>query len=92
MKKILAACLLASLSFAASAGPRIEHWVAPSGARVYFVETRVLPLLDVQVDFGAGSAYSPPGKAGSPASTPRRRLCLSATTEASRCSSCWWSL
>lgn len=64
MKRILAALLLASLSFAATAGPRIEHWVAPSGARVYFVETQALPLLDIQVDFGAGSAYSPSGKAG----------------------------
>ncbi|MDR1367322.1 MAG: hypothetical protein LBJ76_01210, partial [Candidatus Accumulibacter sp.] len=25
----------------------IAHWVAPSGARVFFVETRKLPILDV---------------------------------------------
>ena len=52
------------LSFAAQAGVKIEHWVAPSGARVYFVETHALPILDVQVDFAAGSAFDPPGKSG----------------------------
>ena len=64
MKKLLATLLLISAAVGANAGPRIDHWVAPSGARVYFVETRALPILDVQIDFAAGSAYSPPGKAG----------------------------
>ena len=48
----------------ATAAPRIEHWVAPSGARVYFVENRALPILDVQVDFTAGSASDPADKPG----------------------------
>lgn len=52
------------LSGAAEAGPAIEHWVAPSGARVYFVESRALPMLDVQVDFPAGKANDPAGKSG----------------------------
>jgi zinc protease len=67
MKKIttlIAAFGAVLFSLSASAGVRIEHWVAPSGARVYFVETRVLPILDVQIDFSAGSAYEPAGKAG----------------------------
>jgi zinc protease len=46
------------------AGAKIEHWVSPSGARVYFVESRVLPMLDVQVDFAAGSMFDPAGKSG----------------------------
>jgi zinc protease len=29
------------------AAPKIEHWLAPSGARVFFVENRDLPMLDV---------------------------------------------
>jgi len=62
--KFLLAALAVALSFAAEAGVKIEHWVAPSGARVYFVETHDLPILDVEVDFSAGSAYDPPGKAG----------------------------
>jgi zinc protease len=48
----------------ALAGVKIEHWTAPSGAKVYFVETRVLPILDVQIDFSAGGAYVPAAKAG----------------------------
>ncbi|MBI5784526.1 MAG: insulinase family protein [Rhodocyclales bacterium] len=62
--RILLAALVMALSAAAHAGVKIEHWVAPSGARVYFVETHDLPILDVEVDFSAGSAYDPPGKAG----------------------------
>lgn len=62
--RILLAVLAMALSLAAQAGVKIEHWVAPSGARVYFVETHDLPILDVEVDFSAGSAYDPPGKAG----------------------------
>jgi zinc protease len=48
----------------AAAGPAIEHWQAPSGARVFFVENHTLPIVDVQVDLAAGTAYDPPGKAG----------------------------
>lgn len=55
---------LGLLAQAAFAGPRIDHWVAPSGARVYFVENHDLPIIDVEVDFAAGSAYDPPGKQG----------------------------
>ena len=58
---ILLACLASSLALA---GVKIEHWVAPSGARVFFVETRVLPILDVQIDFAAGGAFVAAGKAG----------------------------
>ncbi len=54
----------ASLPLAVEAGPRIDTWTAPSGARVLFVESHVLPVVDVQVDFAAGSAYAPAGKAG----------------------------
>ena len=48
----------------AQAGVNIEHWIASSGARVFFVENHNLPILDVNVDFAAGTAYDPPGKAG----------------------------
>ncbi|HTY04387.1 MAG TPA: pitrilysin family protein [Rhodocyclaceae bacterium] len=62
--RMLVAALAMALSFAAEAGVKIEQWHAPSGAKVVFVETHVLPILDVEVDFSAGSAYDPPGKAG----------------------------
>jgi zinc protease len=61
--RILFFCL-ALLSGLAQAGVQIQHWVAPSGAKVYFVESRGLPILDVQIDFPAGGARDPADKAG----------------------------
>lgn len=34
----------------------IQHWLTSSGVRVYFVENRELPILDISIDFGAGSS------------------------------------
>jgi zinc protease len=42
----------------------IQHWTTAAGAKVYFVESRGLPMLDVSVDFPAGSAYDSAEKAG----------------------------
>lgn len=42
----------------------IHHWQAESGAHVYFVESRSIPVIDVSVEFRAGSAYDPAGKSG----------------------------
>ena len=62
-KPVALLCLFLA-SHLALATPRIEHWLAPSGARVYFVENHDLPMLDVQVDFAAGTAYDQPVKSG----------------------------
>lgn len=48
----------------ASAGVAIEQWTTTTGARVFYVATHNLPMLDLRVDFPAGSLYDPPGKAG----------------------------
>lgn len=67
MKKlifVLLALTAALTTPAAHAGIKIAHWVAASGAKVYFVETHDLPMLDIQIDFPAGSAFDPAGKAG----------------------------
>lgn len=67
MIRMFVAALVAAFSLAAHtahAGVKIEHWVASSGARVYFVETHVLPIVDLSVDFSAGGAYDPAAKAG----------------------------
>lgn len=48
----------------AFATPRIQHWQAPSGARVYFVEDHGLPMLDVAVTFPAGSGFDVADKMG----------------------------
>ncbi|MDP3638935.1 MAG: insulinase family protein [Azonexus sp.] len=62
LKTLLTAALTLLLTQTALAGVKIEHWVSPTGTRVYFVESRVLPMLDVQVDFAAGSMFDPAGK------------------------------
>jgi zinc protease len=69
MKQLLTAVIAVLATHSAIAGVKIENWVSPGGARVFFVESRVLPMLDVQVDFAAGSMFDPPGKSGTAALT-----------------------
>lgn len=57
MKKMLFGMFCLLTATMAEAGVNIEHWTTPSGARVYFVASRSLPMLDLQIDFSAGSAY-----------------------------------
>lgn len=64
MKTLFFALLCFCLSGLASAGVKIEHWTTANGARVYFVATEALPILDVQIDIPAGSAHDPAGKSG----------------------------
>ena len=68
--KIIATCARALCAtglfvhyFAVAAIP-IEHWTQPSGAKVYLVESPAIAMLDVQIDFDAGSRRDPVGKAG----------------------------
>ena len=49
---------------AAVAALPIEHWQTAGGAQVYFVQSRDLPMLDVSVDFPAGSSRDTPDKSG----------------------------
>jgi zinc protease len=55
---------LSCLATTANATPRIQHWQAASGAQVYFVEDHDLPMLDVAVDFAAGSGFDDAAKPG----------------------------
>jgi zinc protease len=48
----------------AEARVKIDHWIAVSGARVNFVESHALPIVDVAVEFAAGSAYDSGQQAG----------------------------
>lgn len=59
---VLAAC-------PASALPTIEAWTTPAGARVYFVENHDLPIVDVSVDFPAGSSFDTRDQSGAAALT-----------------------
>ncbi|MGB4466461.1 MAG: pitrilysin family protein [Azovibrio sp.] len=63
LKRIFFLALLA-LGGTVQAGVAIEHWQSPVGTRVYFVHSPALPILDVQLDFAAGSMFDPPGKEG----------------------------
>lgn len=63
IKRFLAV-LLCMLPLTVQAAVTIQHWRTPEGARVYFVESRELPMLDVAVSFPAGSARDPAAKSG----------------------------
>ena len=63
IKRFVCALLL-SLPLSAQAALTIQNWQTPQGARVYFVESHELPMLDISVDFPGGSARDPAGKAG----------------------------
>jgi len=56
--------LLMLLSPIASAALPIEHWTTARGTRVYFVRADSIPMLDVNIDFDAGSRHDPAGKDG----------------------------
>lgn len=64
-KHIAYAALFAWLAaMPAWAGLDIQHWSTPQGARVYFVANHDLPMLDLSVDFDAGSARDTPEQSG----------------------------
>ena len=46
------------------AGIPIEHWTQASGAQIYLVQSHGIPMLDVQIDFDAGSRRDPADQAG----------------------------
>jgi len=48
----------------AQAGVTIQRWQTAQGTQVLFVESHEIPMLDVAVDFPAGSGYDPADKAG----------------------------
>ena len=55
---------LLCLPLSAQAALVIQNWQTPQGARVFFVESHELPMLDISVDFSGGSARDPAGKEG----------------------------
>ncbi|MEX8191518.1 M16 family metallopeptidase [Comamonas guangdongensis] len=68
-KKIAAGALLVSagmgfLTQSAWALLPIEHWTQPSGAQVWLVQSPGIPMVDVQLDFDAGSRRDPESQAG----------------------------
>lgn len=64
MKRLLTAIIVLAAAPLALTGVTIEQWTTANGARVNFVAAPALPMLDVQIDFAAGSMFDPEGKAG----------------------------
>ncbi|MCS4511087.1 M16 family metallopeptidase [Xylophilus ampelinus] len=60
---IAPAAALFCLSPAFAALP-IEHWTQPAGAQVYLVQSKAVPMVDVQIDFDAGARRDPAAQAG----------------------------
>lgn len=67
-KLLICLCLVLATQLT-QAGPRIERWQTSSGTLVLLVENHSLPIVDVQVDFAAGTAREREGKAGEAALT-----------------------
>jgi zinc protease len=57
-------CLMTLIAAPATAELLVQNWQTKSGARVYFVENHDLPMLDLSVEFPAGSGYDKPAQAG----------------------------
>ncbi len=68
LPQIAVVALLFAAQQAAAILP-IEHWQTASGAKVLFVANRDLPMLDISVDFPAGSGYDTAEKSGVAAMT-----------------------
>ncbi len=60
----LCATILGLLALDATAAPQIQHWETSNGARVYFVESHELPMMQLRVVFDAGSARDPADRSG----------------------------
>lgn len=60
---LTAACAVLAAPKAHAALP-IESWTTPAGAKVMFMRAEALPMLDVRIDFFAGSRADPIGKEG----------------------------
>lgn len=63
-KRLFIVAWVALCAIPAHAALKIETWKLDNGARVLFVESRSIPMLDVSVEFDAGSRRDPAGKSG----------------------------
>lgn len=71
MKRFLLPILALALVAAApaQAALKIQSWTLSNGARVLFVENHSIPIVDLDVQFDAGSRRDPEGKSGTAALT-----------------------
>lgn len=64
LKNLFTVFLFALFSATASAAVKINHWQTSAGSDVYFVENHDLPIIDLSVNFPAGSARDNKEKSG----------------------------
>jgi len=65
MKRFLFALLFSlTVISPAHAALKIQSWTLDNGARVLFVENHSIPILDINIEFDAGSRRDPQGKSG----------------------------
>jgi zinc protease len=69
MFKVIAGAMLCVACNLSHAALQIQSWTLSNGARVLFVENHTIPMLDISVDFDAGSRRDPAGKSGMAALT-----------------------
>ena len=64
MNFLIASCwMICSISLA-QANAQIQHWTHSSGALIYLVEAKTIPMIDLQIDWAAGSVNDPAEKLG----------------------------
>jgi len=56
VKTISLSVVLAAVVTGVSASPEIQHWETSKGAKVYFVPSNDIPMVDLRIVFDAGSA------------------------------------
>jgi zinc protease len=64
IKRLILILLISFYSQWGWASLPIQYWQTSSGARVYFVENHDLPMLDISVEFAAGSSMDTADKSG----------------------------
>ena len=69
MFKLMAGFALLLACSVSHAALHIQSWTLANGARVLFVENHTIPIIDVSIDFDAGSRRDPAGKSGTAALT-----------------------
>jgi len=62
--QILILAVSSLVAFNSDAAVKIQQWQTSSGAEIYFVENHDLPIVDVSVNFNAGSARDTAAKSG----------------------------
>lgn len=63
-KIVVVNLMLLAFSISAQAAVKIQQWQTSTGAEVYFVENHDLPIVDLSVNFAAGSAHDTAEKSG----------------------------